>query len=103
MSTLSPRPSVAAKLAAAASVAVVVLAGIWISGGRITNDFGLSVALIALWMTLAAVGCVLVAWRRPGLRAPVIGAYLLTAVVAGGYLARSMFVDDVVNERVVRV
>ena len=32
-----------------------------------------------------------------------IGAYLLTAVVAGGYLARFMFVDDVVNERVVRV
>ena len=103
MCTLSPRPPVAAKLAAAVLVAVIVLAGIWLSGGRITNDFGLSVALIALWMTLAAVGCVLVAWRRPGLRAPVIGAYLLTAVVAGGYLARFMFVDDVVNERVVRV
>jgi hypothetical protein len=103
MSTLSPRPSVAAKTAAAVSVAVIVLAGIWISGGRITNDFGISVALIALWMTLTAVGCALVAWRRPGLRVPVIGAYLLTAVVAGGYLGRSMFVDDVVNERVVRV
>ena len=103
MSTLSPRPPVAAKLAVAVLVAVIVLAGIWLSGGRITNDFGLSVALIALWMTLAAVGCVLVAWRRSGLRVPVIGAYLLTAVVAGGYLARFMFVDDVVNERVVRV
>jgi hypothetical protein len=100
---LSPRPSVAAKLLAAVSVAVIVVAGIWISGGRITNDFGLSVVLIALWLTLAAVGCVLVAWRRPGLRAPVIAAYLLTAVVAGGYLARFMFADDVVNERVVRV
>jgi hypothetical protein len=103
MSTVRPRPSVAGRLAAAASVAAIVLAGIWISGGRITNDFGLSVALIACWMTLAAVGCVAVAWRRPGLRVPVIGAYLLTAVVAGVYLTRSMFVDDVVNERVVRV
>jgi hypothetical protein len=32
----------------------------------------------------------------------VIGAYLLTAVAAGGYLARSTFFDDEVNERVVR-
>ena len=103
MSALSPRSSVAGKAATAVSVAVVMLAGIWVSGGRITNDFGVSVALIALWMTLAAVGCALVAWRRPGLRAPVIGAYVLTAVVAGGYLARSIFIDDVVNERVVRV
>ena len=47
MSTLSPRPSVAAKLAVAVSVAVIVLAGIWISGGLITNDFGLPMALTA--------------------------------------------------------
>ena len=60
-------------------------------------------ALTAVWMALAAAGCLLVAWRRPGLRAPVIGAYLLTAVVVGGYLGRSTFIDDEVNERVVRV
>ena len=92
-----------AKLAAAVSVVVIVVAGIWVSGGLITNDFGLAMALTVLWMALAAVGCVLVAWRRPGLRVPVIGAYLLTAVVAGGYLGRSTLVDDEVNERVVRV
>jgi hypothetical protein len=44
-----------------------------------------------------------VAWRRPSLRLPVIGAYLLTALVVGAYLGRSMFIDDEVNERVVRV
>ena len=97
------RLSRAAKLAAAVSVVVLVLVGIWVSGGLITNDFGLAMALTVLWMALAAVGCVLVAWRRPGLRVPVIGAYLLTAVVAGGYLGRSTLVDDEVNERVVRV
>jgi len=97
------RLSRAAKLAAAVSVVVIVVAGIWVSGGLITNDFGLAMALTVLWMALAAVGCVLVAWRRPGLRVPVIGAYLLTAVVAGGYLGRSTLVDDEVNERVVRV
>src|SRR5918999_6290559 len=34
---------------------------------------------------------------------PVIGAYLLTAIVAGGYLGRSTLIDDEVNELVVRV
>ena len=92
-----------AKLAAAVSVVVIVLVGIWVSGGLITNDFELSMALTAVWMALAAAGCVVLAWRRPGLRVPVIGAYLLTAVVVGGYLARSTFIDDEVNERVVRV
>ena len=91
------------KLAAAVSVVVIVLAGIWVSGGLITNDFGLAMALTVLWMALAAAGSALVAWRRPALRAPVIGAYLLTAVVAGAWLGRSTLIDDEVNERVVRV
>ena len=92
-----------AKLAAAISVAVLVLTGIWVSGALITNDFGLAMALTALWLALAAAGCALLAWRRPGLRIAVTAAYLLTAVVAGGYLGRSMFLDDEVNERVARV
>jgi hypothetical protein len=91
------------KLAAAAGVAVIILAGIWVSGGLITNDFALAMVLTASWMALAGVGCAVVAWRRPALRVPVIAAYLLTAVVAGGYLGRSMFIDDEVNERVIRV
>jgi Electron transfer DM13 len=96
-------PSRLGQLVAGLSVVVVVIAGIWLSGGLITNDFGLSMALTAVWMGVAAAGCLLVAWRRPGLRVPVIGAYLLTAVVAGAYLGRSTLFDDEVNERVVRV
>jgi hypothetical protein len=103
VSSRAARLSGVAKLAAAVSVVVIALAGIWVSGGLITNDFGLAMALTALWMALAAVGCGLVAWRRPDLRAPVICAYLPTAVVAGGYLGRSTLVDNEVNERVVKV
>ena len=103
MSPRTARRSGVAKLAAAVSVVVLVLVGIWISGGLITNDFRLAMALTALWMALAAIGVGLAAWRRPGLRVPVIAAYLLTAVVAGGYLGRSMFIDEEVNERVVKV
>jgi hypothetical protein len=98
-----PRASLAVKIAAALAVVVVVLVGIWVSGGLITNDFGLAMALTAAWMALAAAGCLIIAWRRRDLRVPVLGAYLLTAAVVGGYLGRSQFLDDEVNERVVRV
>jgi Electron transfer DM13 len=84
-------------------VVVVVIAGIWVSGGLITNDYGLAMALTAVWVVLAGAVCLIVARRRPELRVPVIGAYLLAAVVAGVYLGRSTFFDDEVNERVVRV
>jgi Electron transfer DM13 len=95
--------SLIARVAAALAVVVVTLLGIWVSGGLITNDFALAMALTAVWMGVAAVGCLLVAWRRPQLRVPVLGAYLLTAVVVGAYLGRSTILDDEVNERVVRV
>jgi hypothetical protein len=88
-------------MAAAIVVVVVVLAGIWASGGLITNDFGLAMVLTAVWMGIAAAGSLLIAWRRPGLRFAVLGAYVLTAVVVGGYLGRSTLLDDEVNERVV--
>ena len=91
------------RLFAALAVVVVLVAGIWVSGGVITNDFGLAMALTAVWMGVAAAACLAIAWRRPALRVPVIGAYLLTAIVVGGYLGRSTLIDDQVNERVVRV
>src|ERR687895_1385679 len=83
----------AAQVGAAIAVVVVVIGGIWVSGGLITNDFALAMALTAVWMAVAAIGCLLVAWRRPRLRVPVLAAYLLTAVVVGGYLGRSTLLD----------
>jgi hypothetical protein len=97
------RASILGRLATALAVVVVTLAGIWVSGGLITNDFALAMALTAVWMGVAAIGCLAVAWRHPGLRVPVLGAYLLTAIVVGGYLGRSTLLDDEVNERVARV
>jgi hypothetical protein len=98
-----PRGSALVRPAAFVTVVVIVVTGVWVSGGLITNDFGLAMALTAGWMGVAAVGCAAVAWRRPALRVAVLGAYLLTAVVVGGYLGRSTLLDDEVNERVVRV
>jgi hypothetical protein len=97
------RSSLPAKLAAALTVVLILIAGIWVSGGLITNDFALAMALTAVWMGVAGAACLAIAWRWPGLRIPVIGAYLLTAIVVGAYLGRSTLIDDEVNERVVRV
>jgi Electron transfer DM13 len=89
------------RLLAVPVVAVVVLVGIWITGGLITNDFALAMALTTAWLAVAGVACLAVAWRRRRLRVPVIGAYLVTVAVVGFYLGRSMFLDDEVNENVV--
>jgi hypothetical protein len=94
------RISIALQLLVALTVVVVLLIGLWVAGGLVTNDFGLAMALTVAWMGLAFVVCAGLAWRRPGLRVPVIGAYLLTAAAAGVYLGRSMFLDDEVDERV---
>jgi hypothetical protein len=91
------------QILAAIAVVVVLLAGIWVSGGVITNDFRLATALTAVWMGIAAAACLAIAMRSRGLRLPVIVAYLLTAIAAAGYLGRSQLVDDTVNERVVKV
>ena len=94
--------SILAQVVAAAAVVVLVIAGIWVTGGVITNDFGLAKALTAIWFVVAGAACLAIARQRPGLRVPVLGAYLVTALVAGVYLGRSQLMDDEVNERVVR-
>ena len=102
METRSPAP-LPVRLLSIPAVVLALLAGIWVTGGVLTNDFKLAMALTAAWMALAGLACAFVAWRRPDLRLPVLSAFLLTAAVAGAYLGRSQFVDDVVNERVVTV
>ena len=102
MQTRSPAP-LPVRLLSVPVVVLALLVGIWVTGGLLTNDFKLAMALTAAWMALAGLACAVVAWRRPDLRLPVLGAFLLTAAAAGAYLGRSQFVDDVVNERVVAV
>jgi hypothetical protein len=97
------RTSLPAQLLVAVGVAVILIAGIWVTGGVITNDYGLAMALTAVWVVVAGVAALVVARRRPDLRVPVVGAYLVTALVVGAYLGRSTLMDDEVNERVVRV
>jgi len=88
-------------LLAIPAVAVTVVAGVWVTGGVITNDFHTSMALTAVWFALTGAACVAVAWRSRRLRLPVLGAYIVTVAVVGGYLGLSTLRDRVVDERVV--
>ncbi len=88
-------------LLAAVAVTVALLAGVWIAGGKITNDFGVSMVLTGLWIGLAGLICLAVGVRSRELRVPVIAAYVVTAGALGVYLSMSVFLDDEVDENVV--
>jgi Electron transfer DM13 len=81
-------------------VAGLTVLGLWITGGVLTDDATLSMALTAAWMTLAGLACLAVAVRSPALRWPVLGAYAAAALALGAYLAPSQLFDDVVDEQV---
>jgi hypothetical protein len=95
-----PRARLPLRLLAAVATVVVVLVGIWIAGGLVTDDFELAMRLTAAWMVFAALVALAIAVRSRAFRWPVLGAYVVTAVVVGAYLGRSTLMDDVVSERV---
>ena len=81
-------------------VAALVLAGIWVTGGLLTNSFRLSVVFTTLWLGTVGMTALVVAWRWRPLALPVLGAVVVTATLAGGYLLYTSSVDKVVNEEV---
>jgi hypothetical protein len=99
-STARARGHVAPLLSIPCVVAVVVV-GVWVTGGVISNDFRTSMALTAVWFALAGAVCIAIGLRSRRFRLPVLGAYLATAALVGGYLGLSTLRDRVVDERVV--
>ena len=83
----------AVRLAAAPATAAVVLAGLWVTGGLISNDFRVAMALTAAWMALCGATALVIAVRSRAFRRPVLAAYVLTAAVAGVYLGASVVAD----------
>jgi hypothetical protein len=88
------------RLALVPLVAALLLLGIWVTGGRITDNFRVAMVLTGLWFGLAGLAALVVAWRRRPLALAVLGTYVITAVAAGGYLAYASMVDKVVSEQV---
>ena len=96
----SPRVPVKVRLALVPLVAAIVIAGIWVAGGVLTNDFRLSMLLTALWIGLAGLVALAVALRWRPLALPVLGTVVVTAGSVLGYLFYASSVDKVVNEQV---
>jgi hypothetical protein len=100
--TSSARPRrLIAPLLSIPCVAVVVLAGVWVTGGVISNDYGTSMALTAVWFAVSGAACVAIGVRSRRFRFAVVGAYAVTVALVGGYLGLSTVRDRVVDERVV--
>lgn len=96
---IQPSPPLWSRLAPVAPAIVLVLAGIWLAGGVLTNDFRLSMALTAAWFALVAAGALL-AWRRYPLLRPAALAAVATLALAGGALALTAVRDTTVDESV---
>jgi hypothetical protein len=91
-----------ARLGLAFVVAAILVLGIWLAGGVLTNDFTASVILTAVWMGAAGLACLVLAWRRRELRLPLLGAYALVAIAATFWLGRAELFDKTVDEDVVK-
>ena len=80
--------------------AAIVLAGLWLTGGVLTDDFRVSMALTTVWFALVA-GAAVVLWRRtPSLRLPVSAVAVATMALVGGYLALGTLRDTKVDETI---
>lgn len=79
--------------------AAIVVAGVWVTGGLLTNDFKASAALTALWFAASGAACLAIGLRWRRVRVPTLAAYLATAAAVGGYLAWTTLRDTVVHER----
>lgn len=87
-----------ARLAVVPLVAAVTVAGVWVAGGQLTDNFRAAMLFTALWFGAAGLAALLVGYRWRALRVPVVGTFLVVAAAIGLYLAISMFRTTVVNE-----
>jgi hypothetical protein len=88
------------RLFSAPAVVAILLAGLWLAGGKITDDFRLSMILAAGWLAVAGAAALAIGWRWRSFALPVIGTFVVAAVAIGGLLAWTTLRDTVVNETV---
>jgi hypothetical protein len=92
--------NLALRFASAPAVAAAVLVGVWVAGGVITDSFIGSAILTGLWFAAAGAACLVVALRNRDYRAPVLGAFVVTAGAVTVWLGVNTLRDRVVDERV---
>jgi hypothetical protein len=79
----------------------MVVAGVWLTGGVVTDDAGLAKSLTVAWLAIAGIAAGGIARRSRSLAAPVLATWFVTTVVVGGFLLLTSSVDRVVDEQVV--
>ncbi len=94
--------AIVARVAAAVVVAVLTVLGVWLTGGVLTDDATLAMVLTGAWFAVAGVLAVAVALRWRRMAWAVVGSWLGTALVVGGFLFLTSNVDRAVDEDVVQ-
>jgi hypothetical protein len=89
------------RAAAAVLMAAVVLAGVWVTGGLLTEDATAAMLLTGAWFAAAGLGAFVIARSRRSLAVPVLASWLVTSAAVGGFLLWTSTVDKVVDEDVV--
>jgi hypothetical protein len=94
-------PSVPVRLLAALATSVVLVLGVWIAGGVLTNDFRTSMALTVLWGGAFGAACLWIAVKNRALRVPVVGSFVVTGAALAVLLGYMTLHDRVVDENIV--
>ncbi len=89
------------KLLAPLLVLGTLVLGVWLTGGKLSNNFTTSMLLSAGFIGLLGLVCLGMGLARRELLVPLLGTYVVAAVVLGVYLGGSTFLDQEVDEEVV--
>ena len=79
---------VATSVGAAAALVVVLVAGVWFFGAEVAATTDGAVLLTGAWFAVVGAVLLLLVRRRPSVRGPLIGTFVVTTVVlmaAGAY------------------
>jgi hypothetical protein len=87
-------------LALATSAALMFVAGVWVAGGLIADDFRVSMALTAIWFASAGAAALWSLRAARGVGAPILAGYAVAAVATGAFLAATTLRDREVHESV---
>jgi hypothetical protein len=82
-------------------VGLVVLVGVWVAGGVVTDDATAAKALTGGWFTLTGAAALLLSRSRRVPTVAVLAGWFVTATLTGGFLLLTSTLDTVVHEQVV--
>ena len=85
----------------ALSAGLVVLVGVWVAGGLVTDDATAARLLTGAWFAVTGGAALALARTRAVPTVAVLAGWFITASLAGGFLLFTSTVDRVVHEEVV--